>query len=181
MRHKLGFKAGGVVLLLSVSLVVPSGFASDTPQEVVARYILATVKAFRTVYAKDIVDAAARAGVKPMENWKENKHGIMLPIQFVKAAGAEIKDFELGLIALTPIYKSNLPKTQGETDALKKITANPSQEFITFVDGNQFKGVTADLAIAQSCVDCHNNHPSSPKKDFKKGDPMGAIILKLRK
>ena len=26
-----------------------------------------------------------------------------------------------------------------------------------------------------------NRVPSSPKTDFKKGDPMGAIVVKLRK
>ena len=99
----------------------------------------------------------------------------------MKAAGAELKDFELGLIGLTPIYKSNLPKTQAETDALKKMMANPDQKVLTFADGNQFKGLAADFAIVQSCADCHNAHPDSPKKDFKQGDLMGAIVVRFNK
>ena len=146
-----------------------------------ARYILATAKAFRTVYAKQIVAQASRAEVKPDENWTKDDHAIMLPAQFLKAAGRELEDFELSLIGLTPIYKENLPKTKAEEDALKKLTANPATGVLTFEDGKQFKGLAADFAIADSCIACHNAHPSSPKKDFKKGDVMGAIVVRFNK
>lgn len=146
-----------------------------------ARYILATAKAFRTVYAKQITAQAARSNVKPDEDWTNHDHAIMLPAQFLKAAGKELEDFELSLIGLTPIYKENLPKTKAEEDALKRLMANPAAGVLTFEDGNQFKGLWADIAIADSCVACHNAHPTSPKKDFKKGDIMGAIVVRFNK
>ena len=148
-------------------------------KDAAAKYILATAKAFRTVYVKQIIAAAKKAGVKPNEQWAKEGHSIMLPAQFIKAAGAEIKGFELGLIGLTPIYKSNLPKTKAEEAALKKLAKDPSKKVLTFADGNQFKGLSADFAIVQGCADCHNSHPKSPKKDFKKGDFMGAIVVRF--
>lgn len=181
MRRKLGAQSSVMALLLAVGIAVPLVFAADISQDQTAKYILATVKAFRTVYVKNVVEQAKKAGVKPNENWMKDDHAIMLPAQFVKAAGAELKDFELGLIGLTPIYKSNLPKTQAETDALKKMLAHPDQKVLTFADGNQFKGLAADFAIVQSCADCHNAHPDSPKKDFKQGDLMGAIVVRFNK
>lgn len=180
MKYVVRFKAS-VVTLMAIAMATPFVFAADLSQDQVARYILATAKAFRSVYAKEIIEEAKRAGVKPAENWKDNPHSIMLPAQFIKAAGAEIKDFELSLIGLTPIYKSNLPKTKAEADALKKLAAQPDLKVITFADGNQFKGLSADFAIAQGCADCHNTHPSSPRKDFKKGDLMGAVVVRLNK
>ena len=149
--------------------------------ELTARYILATAKAFRTVYAQGIIEQAKRVGVTPKEDWSKDDHAIMLPVQFVKSAGLEIRDFELGLIGLTPIYNSNLPKTQAEADALKKMMANPEEKVVTFADGNKFKGISADFAIAQSCINCHNSHPASQKKDFKQGDLMGAIVVRLNR
>jgi len=146
-----------------------------------AQYILATARAFRSVYAKQVVAQAGRSNVKPDENWTMNDHGIMLPAQFLKAAGRELDDFDLALIGLTPIYKENLPKTKAEEDALKKLIANPSTGIVTFEDGSQFKGLVADLAIADSCVACHNSHPTSARKDFKKGDVMGAIVVRFNK
>ena len=180
MKDPVRIKASVAVLVAAV-MAAPLVFAADISQDQVARYILATAKAFRSVYAKEIIAEAKRAGVKPAENWKDNDHSIMLPAQYLKAAGAEIKDFELSLIGLTPIYKSNLPKTKAEADALKKLAAQPDLKVVTFADGNQFKGLSADFAIVQGCADCHNAHPSSPKKDFKKGDLMGAVVVRLHK
>lgn len=179
MRRTVFVRISALAMVLA--LLVPFVMAGEISQEATAKYILATAKAFRTVYVKSIIDQAKKAGVKPNENWTKDDHAIMLPAQFVKAAGAELKDFELGLIGLTPIYKDNLPKTQAEADALRKLMANPEQKIITFADGNQFKGLAADMAISKSCADCHNAHPDSPKKDFKEGDLMGAIVVRFSK
>jgi hypothetical protein len=170
-----------VAASVTLSILIPFVQAGDVSQDVVAKYILASAKAFRAVYVKGVIEQAKKAGVKPNENWTKDDHAIMLPAQFVKAAGSEIKDFELGLIGLTPIYKSNLPKTDAEANALKQMVADPNKTVLTFADGNQFKGLAADFAIVQSCADCHNSHPSSPKKDFKKGDLMGAIVVRFNK
>ena len=172
---RTGWIRTGIALMV-LGMAVPVVLAADVSQDVVAKYILATAKAFRTVYAKSIVEQAKKSGVKPNENWTKDDHAIMLPAQFIKAAGAELKDFELSLIGLTPIYKSNLPKTPAETDALKKLTTG---QIVTFADGNQFKGLAADTAITKGCADCHNAHPDSAKKDWKEGDVMGAIVVRF--
>ena len=174
-----GLRQPGMATGHSICLPGENGMVAAEPS--MAQYILATAKAFRTVYAKQIVAQASRSNVKPDENWTMNDHGIMLPAQFLKAAGRELDDFELGLIGLTPIYKENLPKTKAEEDALKKLIASPSAGIVTFEDGNQFKGLAADFAIAESCVACHNAHPTSAKKDFKKGDVMGAIVVRFNR
>ena len=91
------------------------------------------------------------------------------------------KDLEVGLISLTPIYTSNFPITQAEADTLHKVMVDPKQEVLTFADGDYFKGLAADIAMEQVCADCHNHHPKGSKKNFKKGDVMGAIIVRLKK
>ena len=179
MKWLIGVKATLATSVLAISTITPLVLAADAPQEMAVRYLLEAAKAFRTVYSKTIVEQADKVGVKPTENWATEPHAIMLPAQFVKAAGAEIRSFELGLIGLTPIYESNLPKTQAETEALNKLLGNPDLKVVTFADGNQFKGLAADYAIVQACADCHNNHPKSPKKDFRRGDLMGAIVVRL--
>jgi Protein of unknown function (DUF3365) len=174
-------RTGIPTLLVALGILVPAAFGAEFTREAAAKYILATAKAFRSVYSKQVVGQVSKSNVKPDENWMKDDHAVMLPAQFIKAAGAELKDFELSLIGLTPIYKANLPKTPAEEAALKKLAANPDAGVITFEDGGQFKGISADLAIADSCVSCHNAHPSSPKKDFKKGDLMGAIVVRFNK
>jgi hypothetical protein len=174
-----GLRSPGTTTASSVCLPGQNVMVQAEPHT--ARYILAIAKAFRTVYAKQVVAQAARSNVNPDEDWTKDDHAIMLPAQFLKAAGRELEDFELSLIGLTPIYKENLPKTKAEENALKRLMANPATGMVTFEDGNQFKGLAADLAIADSCVACHNTHPTSPKRDFKKGDVMGAIVVRFNK
>lgn len=179
MEQKGTLRRNVLAGMAAVLVAAPIVYAADISQDAAARYILATAKAFRSVYVQQIVEQAKKADVKPNEQWKEDAHSIMLPAQFIKAAGAELKDFELSLIGLTPIYKANLPKTKAEEDALHQLMKDPSKPVLTFADGNQFKGMSADFAVAQSCADCHNAHPGSAKKDFKKGDLMGAIVVRF--
>jgi hypothetical protein len=174
-----GLRSPGTATASSVCLSGQNAMVLAEPHT--ARYILAIAKAFRTVYAKQIVAQAGRSNVNPDEDWTKDDHAIMLPAQFLKAAGRELEDFELSLIGLTPVYKENLPKTKAEEDALKRLMANPATGMVTFEDGNQFKGLAVDLAIANSCVACHNTHPTSPKRDFKKGEVMGAIVVRFNK
>lgn len=144
-----------------------------------ARYLLSMARAFRTVYAQGVLEQAKRGGVASKEEWAKDDHAVMLPAQFVKAAGFEIKEYELGLIGLTPIYKANVPKTTAEEEALRKFIANPELKVLTFTDGLLVKGMMPDFAITQACADCHNGHPQSPRKDFRQGDLMGAVVVRL--
>ena len=154
-----------------------SGAKDDRAQT--ARYLLAMAKSFRTVYTQGVVEQAKKAGITSKEEWSSDDHAVMLPAQFTKAAGFEIKEYELGLIGLTPIYKTNLPKTSAEEEALRQFLADPSLQVVTFRDGLQVKGLAPDFATTQACADCHNAHPQSPKKDFRQGDLMGAIVVRF--
>ena len=42
-----------------------------------------------------------------------------------------------------------------------------------------FTAVYADTAVAQACVSCHNGHKDSPRKDFKLGDVMGGVVIRI--
>ncbi len=80
-----GLRSPGTATASSVCLPGQSVMVLAEPHT--ARYILAIAKAFRTVYAKQIVAQAARANVNPDEDWTKDDHAIMLPAQFLKAAG----------------------------------------------------------------------------------------------
>ncbi len=172
----------GLIVLLLLSFGCGRGtspWMTQDPREQAARYVLATASAFRTVYTQGVVEHTKRSGLTAKEGWIADEHAVMLPAQFVKAAGFEIKDFQLGLISLTPIYEANQPKSPAEAEALRTFQSHPDTKVLTFADGDQFKGLAADFAISQACADCHNAHPQSPKKDFRQGDLMGAIIVRI--
>jgi len=36
-----------------------------------------------------------------------------------------------------------------------------------------------DVAVAEVCATCHNEHKDSPKTDFKVGDVMGGVVIRI--
>ena len=42
-----------------------------------------------------------------------------------------------------------------------------------------FTAVYPDVAISPACVSCHNGHKDSPRTDFKQGDVMGGVVLRI--
>ena len=176
---------GRPVLILVFSALLSSfawtAKAADPTFDQTARYILEVVKAFRTAYVLEVVEHLRDSGVAPREDWQKDSHYIPLPAQFVKAAADQVTGFEMGLIGLTPLNPENRPKTLAESDALVQLEKNRDVGVLTFVDGDQFKAISADLAFVQSCVDCHNNHPSAPRRNFRRWDVMGGVVVRLKR
>ena len=183
MSMSRGQAASLVALAVAVSVAVLSwtAHATEPSFDLTARYILEIVKAFRTAYVLNVVEHAKDSGIRPNEDWRKDSHFIPLPAQFVKSAGDQVENFEIGLIGLTPLNKANLPKTEAETDALVKLMRNSETRMIGFVDGDRYKAVSADVALVQSCVDCHNHHQHATRRDFRRWDVMGGLIVRLKR
>jgi hypothetical protein len=179
MRKWAAFATMFIIFVLGLALVVPVGQAADAAKEMAAKYILATAKAARTVYVKGVVADAGKGGLKPTEDWVKDDHGIMLPAQFIKELGKELKEFELSLVGTDPLYASNAPKSAKEKEMLAEL-AKGKEKMLVGEDGGTTIGMSADYSIVDSCADCHNKHPKTTKKDWKKGDFMGAIVVRLK-
>ena len=164
--------------MIGLLMVLPTGQAADITKAKAAEYILATVKAARTVFVKGVVQDAKKGGLSPNEDWVKDDHGIMLPAQFVKELGKEIKDFEVSLVGTDPLYASNAAKSPKEKEMLAAL-AGGKESILTGEDGGKTIGMSADFAIVDSCATCHNEHPKTTKKDWKKGDFMGAIVVRM--
>ncbi len=119
-------------------------------------------------------DAARKLG-------KPNAHLLPLPAQFVKAAADQVQSVEIGLISLTPLNPANRPRTAAEADALISLEKDRSRSFVSFVDGDHFKALSADLALVRSCLDCHNQHPRAVRRNFQQGDVMGALVVRMNR
>ncbi len=179
MRKWAAFATMSSLFVFVLLLVVPIGLAADAAKELAAKYILTTAKAARMVYVKGVVADAGKGGLKPSEDWVKDDHGIMLPAQFVKELGKEIKEFELSLVGTDPLYASNSAKSAREKEMLAEL-AKGKEKLLVAQDGGVTVGMSADYAIVDSCADCHNKHPKTTKKDWKKGDFMGAIVVRLK-
>jgi hypothetical protein len=166
------------IMLIGIAVTVR---AAEPSFDQTARYLLELVKAFRTAYVLQVVEHARPSGIQPNEDWEKASHLVPLPAQFVKGAAEQVSGFELGLIGLTPLNSANRPQSQAEMEALLKLVSNRDLSVLTFVDGDQFKAISSDLAIVQSCVDCHNHHPRATRQNFQRWDVMGGIVVRLKR
>lgn len=144
------------------------------------RYVLDVVGAFRTAYTRQVLEHVKSAGMQAREDWEGDPHYLPLPAQFVKAAATEVSGLDIALIGMSPLSKSNAPRTAAEVDALIKLNSRRDQRIIIFPDGEYIKGIAADIAIVESCVQCHNAHPNASRRNFQRWDVMGGIIVRLK-
>jgi hypothetical protein len=192
-RDKLSFSA-----LIAIGLVgglwfgLPAQAANNRPPapvvavEKVADYIYAVIKADRTFYTTQIVNRLQeRKVVAASEHWEQD-NALPLPAQFLQHSGKLAAEGGSGvryrLIGLSPVYHRNAPSTEFERAALEKLTKEPDRPITGVVASGKkrfFQAVYSDRAVSTACVNCHNRHPLSPKRDFKLNDVMGGIAITI--
>ena len=187
-------KCGMLKLLMSAVFVFGSlGVALGADEEknevdfspnVVADYIHAVIAADRALYTTHVVDRLQEERVVvAAEAWKQRK-ALPLPAQMLLMAGRVVEMGGTGLryrlASLWPIYEENGPSTVFEETGLQVVADDPDEVYsgiITRGDQRFFKAIYADRAVSKACVNCHNGHILSGKRDFKLGDVMGGIII----
>ena len=143
----------------------------------------------RTVYTKKVVNRLVKEEkvIKATEQWSEDKT-LPLPAQMFRM-GAELtasKDawFNYSLQSLWPINKSNAAgQTDVEKEGLQFVADNggsaPFYGEEELGGKKYFTAVYADVGVAPVCISCHNEHKDSPKTDFKLGDVMGGVVIRI--
>ncbi len=183
----------GVAAVVASSALSLSGCgeteAKGIAPELYTDSLFAVMKADRTNYTKYVVKRLGPNGanvIKPDEHWQDIENGTLLPAQMFRAgaeAVAEMTDqFTYSLQSKWPINSQNAPKTPVETEGLEYIAENPGENFYgeeTLGDTKYFTAVYPDVAVSSACSSCHNDHKDSPKTDFKVGDVMGGVIIRV--
>lgn len=153
------------------------------PAEKVASYINAILESNRNNYTENVVSKLQREGIDAHEHWKDER-GVPLPAQFLMESGRLVAlknlNFSFRLASLTPIYVWNGANSDFERVGLAAVQKDPTQPHYGFISKNgtrYFQAIFADRAVSQACVDCHNNHPNSPRRDMKLNDVLGGIII----
>jgi len=160
------------------------GTGNGMPYQTVADYIHNIIEADRTLYTTHVVDRMQETGTAiASEGWEE-RNALPLPAQMLLLSGERVRNKGGGLnyrlASLWPIYKKNGPANDFERKGLKAVQQNPHEPYTGFIiqGGERFYvAIYADLAVSKSCVNCHNRHLLSPKRDHKLRDVMGGIII----
>jgi len=182
---------------VGVFAVVGGWLALDLRQKMAEEAGLTAARSFATnivnvrgFYTKHIVSRAKAAGMTPTHEWEKQENAIPLPAtltrELAKMTGTGSKGAgSLRLFSNYP-FKFRTGKDIAldgfEKEALTYLEKNAKGEFfrIEKVDGKPFyRYALADVMQAQGCVNCHNSHPDSPKKDWKLGDVRGALEVSV--
>lgn len=184
--------AGG--LTLSVASVVAQA-AGDEPSitpKVMADALHMVMDSDRAVYTRRIVNrlAAQEKVITASEHFEDEK-ALVLPAQMFRF-GAEMVterasenpdvNFSYSLQSLWPINSQNAPQTEAEKVGLQYVVDNKGENYYTTEElGGEtfFTAVYADTAVAPVCASCHNDHLDSPRSDFKIGDVMGGVVIRI--
>jgi hypothetical protein len=170
-------------LIIGVGIGMKLSPTEGIPVRVVADYLHAVLQADRTFYAQHVVERMeAMLIVNATENWRED-HTLPLPAQFFKESsrGLQVrgKPFRYRLISLWPINQENAPESEKDRQALERVInfGEVVEQEIEFEQRKYYQAIFPDRAVSRACVNCHNAHKESPKRDFKMNDVMGGLEI----
>lgn len=145
------------------------------------------IAADRDAYSRVVVErlAAAEPPVKASQDWRRDG-GLPTHAQLLREAATRIQqrgaEFSYTLRGRWPLNPNGGAQTETEQRGLEFVATNPGTNFYTeeTLGGRAyFTAIYADHATSATCVECHNAHPSSPRRDLKLGDVMGAIVVRV--
>ena len=178
---------GMCLLVLGLWTVSFGGRSENIPRihpKQVADYVHAVVEADRTIYTKHVVQRMQEKGITRADEHWEQKNALPLPAQFLQKSGRLAAEggtgIRYGLMSLWPIRTG--PSTEFERKALQEVIERPDRPSTGVVRSGKkryFKAIYADRAVSKACVNCHNEHLLSPKRDFKFNDVMGGVVVTI--
>jgi Protein of unknown function (DUF3365) len=178
----------GITLALAAAFAAcgkPSASRGITPQKM-ADALAAVMAADRAVYTREVVARLQdqESVIRASEHFRDDK-ALPLPAQMFRmgaeAAGKSRAGFTYALLSPWPINKQNAPRTPAEKEGLRSAVETGKSHYGEESLGGEryFTAVYPDKAVSEACVDCHNAHRDSPRHDFKPGDTMGGVVIRI--
>ncbi len=186
MNETTLFTTCGTVILTAYLFVTapvplpddPSTAAGTVPVQVAFEVLSHENDVARTLYTREIVGAGTHVGLSFAEDWR--RPGVdagPLPALFLRATAAALERsrLRLGLFLGSDAPISTANRFSGPQQELFEILRLEQQpQFFYDDDTSRFTAMYPDVASAEACATCHNNHADSPRTDWRVGDVMGA-------
>jgi uncharacterized protein DUF3365 len=176
-----------VAVLAAAGWVVAGDAHAQVSYKDMADALHAVMESDRTVYTRMVVNRLQNEEkvIKASEHFKDDK-ALPLPAQMFRFGAEMVAEkkmpFSYSLQSLWPVNKQNAPKTAVEKKGLEAVAKDGAKPFYgeeTLGKTKYFTAVYADKAVAPACVTCHNDHKDSPRKDFKIGQTMGGVVIRI--
>jgi len=147
----------------------------------------AVMEADRAVYTREVVQRLqdTEGVIRASEHYRDDK-ALPLPAQMFRmgaeAARRNQAGFTYALLSPWPINRQNALRTEVEKFGLRRVVESGLPTYGEEELGGEryFTAIYPDRAVAEACPTCHNAHRDSPRKDFKVGDVMGGVVIRIR-
>lgn len=195
MKKGLFVALTSAALLSTASVAISSDDVANKPiisPKAMADALHLVMDSDRTVYTRKIVNRLVKKEkvIKASEHFDDEK-ALVLPAQMFRF-GSELVakrakklpdvNFSYSLQSIWPINKQNAPRTDVEKAGLKYVAENKGKNYYATEElggKKYFTAVYADVAVAPVCASCHNDHQDTPRSDFKLGDVMGGVVIRI--
>lgn len=141
--------------------------------------VITSVRAF---YANNVVGRvlASPGSTQVVHNYETIPGAIPIPatlsLELGRVIGEQQTNISYRFVSEYP-FENRAPHAldEFERNALASLRAQPNQQ-LTDISGSAFSRrvrLVAPVIMGAACVNCHNTHPESPKRDWKVGDVRG--------
>jgi hypothetical protein len=137
----------------------------------------------RQTYSSEVAARAARHGMQVRHDYQDHASALPLPATLTMELGRRYSETNPGTgIRLYsdfpfPWRQEGGPRDAFERDALAALRARPEEPFYRFetYEGRPSLRYAVADRMQSSCVECHNAHPDSPRRDWREGDVRGVL------
>ncbi len=153
-----------------------------------AEHYTDALRAFRTLYTSEVVERVRNEGINVSHDYMHHKKTIPLPATLTKALGESLgknttSDSQVLLYSKYPFphQVNRLEPGNFESAAWQQLINQPETpfyRFTTYEGKTVLRYATADR-MRESCIDCHNTHPKTPKSGWEVGDVRGVLEVIL--
>lgn len=186
--HK--YPVSSIGLLFVVGMVLIFGnmvyLSKKINQKLAIKYVetyINSLEIVQSMYSSEVISRLKPLGINFTHDYRDHDGAIPIPATFSIELAKAMTNPETGII--TRLYsdypfsfrKDGGPKDEFENLALTtlRFAEDKTKPFVRFenVNGRMSMRYGKALLMQQGCVDCHNSHPNSTKKDWKTGDVRG--------
>ena len=172
------------VLMVATATILPSVMEKDVVKKAIhnSSNVIQQMRVVRAYYTKNVVKKiVGTPGVSASSDYEGKEGVIPLPATMVHELSDSFKKIGTSLELYSEYPFPNRKDRQLDEfkkAALKNLNNNPEGIYTAKeeVSGRTIvRAAIPDVMSAEGCVNCHNNHPMTPKNDWKLGDVRGVM------
>ncbi|MBL8473494.1 MAG: DUF3365 domain-containing protein [Rhodocyclaceae bacterium] len=173
------------IALLAAALALPRLLREQIVHQAVAeaRHTVGQYRVLRKYYTENVIAKLGATGgaLKPSFEHAGKPDRVPLPATMIHDLGQLVaaEGTHLALYSAFPFPNRAARKLDNFSEtAWRTLSASPDGVYtdVEQIDGRTMVRVaSADKLVAEACVNCHNSHPDSPRRDWKLGDVRGVL------